>query len=226
MSLSRGIWLVCRKDLLLELRTGRRFVVMAAFAVLLAVLFNFSVDPGLVRPRDFATALLWLTIVFGGLLGLGQTFHIEDENGSLEGLLLTPIPREALFLGKVLSNYVLVMGLVLFVLLAFSLFFTLDLTGRIVPLLGLLALGALGFVAVGTLFAAVTARSSMRETLLPVLVFPVLVPVVIYGAGATTRLLAGLTVSEIGGNLRLLGAFALMVLTAGALLFRYVVEDG
>jgi len=226
MRLLTLVWVVCRKDLMLEFRTGRRFAVMAAFAVLLAVLFNYSVDPGLVRPRDFASALLWLTIVFGGLLGLGQTFHIEDENGSLEGLLLTPMPREALFLGKVLSNFVLVLGLVVFVLLAFGLFFALDFSGRLWPLLALLALGALGFVSVGTLFAAVTARSSMRETLLPVLVFPVLLPVVIYGAGATTRLLAGLSVSEIGGNLRLLGAFALLVLTVGALLFRFVVEDG
>ncbi|MCA9736635.1 MAG: heme exporter protein CcmB, partial [Gemmatimonadetes bacterium] len=78
---------------------------------------------------------------------------------------------------------------------------------------------------VGTLFAAVTARSTMRETLLPVLVFPILLPVVIYGAGATNRLLSGLAVSEVEGNLRMLGAFALLTLTVGAILFRFVVED-
>ncbi|MEZ4423001.1 MAG: heme exporter protein CcmB [Gemmatimonadota bacterium] len=225
MKTLRAVGWICWKDLAIELRTGRRLTVMVAFAVLIAVLFNYSIDPGLVRPRDFVSGLLWLTIVFGGLLGLGQTFHLEEENGALEGVLLTPMPREALFLAKVLSNYLLVLGLVLLVLLLFGLFFAVDYGAHWLVLIAVLALGALGFVAVGTLFAAVTARSTMRETLLPVLVFPILLPVVIYGAGATNRLLSGLAVSEVEGNLRMLGAFALLTLTVGAILFRFVVED-
>ncbi|MEZ4417897.1 MAG: heme exporter protein CcmB [Gemmatimonadota bacterium] len=221
----KAVGWICWKDVAIEIRTGRRFTLMGAFAVLIAVLFNYAIDPGVVRPRDFASALLWLTIVFGGLLGLGQTFHLEDENGALEGVLLTPIPREAIFFAKVISNYLLVLALVLLLLLLFALFFAVDYGPSWPALLGLLALGALGFVAVGTLFGAITARSSMRETLLPVLVFPVLLPVVIYGSGATSRLIAGLSVSEVGGNLRMLGAFALLTLTVGAILFRFVVED-
>ncbi|MCA9736200.1 MAG: heme exporter protein CcmB, partial [Gemmatimonadetes bacterium] len=155
MKTLRAVGWICWKDLAIELRTGRRLTVMVAFAVLIAVLFNYSIDPGLVRPRDFVSGLLWLTIVFGGLLGLGQTFHLEEENGALEGVLLTPMPREALFLAKVLSNYLLVLGLVLLVLLLFGLFFAVDYGAHWLVLIAVLALGALGFVAVGTLFAAV-----------------------------------------------------------------------
>ncbi len=213
------------KDLLLELRTRERVVAMGAFAVLAAVLFNYSIDRTVVQPQDIGAGLIWMTIVFGGLLGVGRTFHLEAEDGAFRGVLMSPVPKDAVFLGKMLSNFVLLYVVSLLVVAVFMLFFGMEL-GTSPAVLGLvLALGALGFVALGTLFAAVSAGTRMGETLLPILIFPVLIPMVVYGAGATGRLLAGRPVSEVVGNIRMLAAFALMAVAVGAVLFRFVVED-
>ena len=213
------------KDLLLELRTRERLAAMGSFAVLAGVLFNFSIDATLVRPQDVAAGLIWMTIVFDGLLGIGRTFHLEAEDGALQGVLMSPAPKDAIFLGKAISNFVLMYVVALLILGIFMLFFGLEIGSSPSMLLLALALGALGFVALATLFAAVSMGTRMGETVLPVLVFPLLVPMVVYGAGATGRLLAGRPVVEVAGNLRMLGAFALVALVAGAGLFRFVVED-
>ena len=213
------------KDLLLELRTRERVVAMGAFAVLAAVLFNYSIDRTVVRPQDIGAGLIWMTIVFGGLLGVGRTFHLEAEDGALQGVLMSPVPKDAIFLGKTLSNFVLLYIVSLLVVAVFMLFFGMEL-GTSPPMLALaLALGALGFVALGTLFAAVSSGTRMGETLLPILIFPLLIPVIVFGAGATGRLLSGRPVSEVVGDIRMLAAFALMAVAAGSVLFRFVVED-
>ena len=135
-------------------------------------------------------------------------------------MLLSPIPRDALYLGKVLSNFVLVFLVVLLVLGVFGLFFQLNYGNHPLVLLAVLALGALGFVSLATLFGAVSSGTALGETLLPILVFPLLVPMVVYGASATSRLLAARPVSE-----RMLAAFAILATAVGAALFRFVVED-
>lgn len=221
----RQLGALVRKDLVLELRTGERLVSMGAFAVLVAILFNYATDRTLVRFQDIGAGLIWITVVFGGMLGLGRTFAIEDEDGALQGILMSPIPRDALFLGKVTANFLLLMIVTVLVFAVFALFFGLSFGDHPWVLLVVVALGALGFVAVGTLFSAVSSRSSMGETLLPILVFPLLVPVVIYGVTATQRLFAGRPPAEVWGNVRMLGAFALLALAVGSWLFRYVVEE-
>jgi heme exporter protein B len=221
----RQIGIIVWKDLLLELRTRERTVAMGAFAVLAGVLFNFSLDTSLVRPQDVAAGLIWMTIVFDGLLGVGRTFHLESEDGALQGVLMSPAPKDAIFLGKAISNFVLLYAVALLVLGVFMLFFGLEVGSSPAVLLLTLGLGALGFVALATLFSAVSTGTRMAETMLPILVFPLLVPMVIYGAGTTGRLLAGRPVAEVTGNLRMLAAFALVALAAGAGLFRFVVED-
>jgi heme exporter protein B len=219
------LWAVAWKDLVVELRGRERIGAMAGFTALAGVLFNFAIDWTLVRADDVISALVWMTVVFGGTLGIGRTFELEAGDGAFQGVLLTPAPRDALYLGKVVSNYLIVMAVVLLVLLVFGLFFHVDWTGRLPLTLLTLALGTLGFVAVGTLFAAVTAGTKLGSNLLPLLLFPLLTPVVIYGTSTTGRLLAGRPVSEVEGQLRMLGAFALLAVFAGAVLFRFVVED-
>ena len=219
------LWAVAWKDLLIELRSRERVGAMAGFTVLVGVLFNYAIDPTLVRPEDIASGLIWLTIVFAGTLGLGRTFELEAQDGAFQGVLMTPVPRDALFLGKVLSNYVILLVVVFLALAVFGLFFSLEWGGNLGALVAALVLGALGFVAVGTLFSAVSSGTAMGGTLLPILLFPLLVPVVIYGASATGRLIAGRPFSEVEGQVRLLGAFALGAVVVGAGLFRYVVEE-
>lgn len=225
MTYLRQLGAIVWKDLVVELRTRERTLSMAGFTVLVGILFNFAVDPTVVRIQDVAAGLLWMTIVFGGMLGLGRTFQLEAEEGAFQGVLMSPTPKDAVFLGKMVANFVLLFLVTLLVLGVFGLFFDLDYGARPGVLLLVMALGILGFVALGTLFSAVSSGTAMGETLLPILLFPLLVPMVIYGVSATGRLLAGRPVAEIAGNLRMLAAFALVAVAAGAGLFRYVVEE-
>jgi heme exporter protein B len=221
VQLSAIVW----KDLLLEVRSRERIAAMGAFAVLAGVLFNFSIDTTAVRPQDVAAGLIWMTLVFGGLLGVGRTFHIESQDGAMQGILMSPAPKDAVFLAKVIANFVLLYAISLLVLGVFALFFGVDVRNNLGWVSLVLGLGSLGFVALATLFAAISTGTSMAETLLPILVFPLLVPMVVFGAGATGRLMAGRPFSEVEGNVRMLGAFAFAAVAAGAVLFRYVVEE-
>jgi heme exporter protein B len=225
MGYLRQMGAVVWKDLVVELRTRERLAAMGGFTVLVGVLFNHAIDPTVVEPQAIASGLVWMTIVFGGMLGLGRTFHLEEEEGAFQGVLLSPIPRDALYLGKVLANFLILSVVTLLVLGVFALFFGLSFGAHPGALAGVILLGIAGFVAIGTLFSAISVRTTMGDTLLPILMFPLLIPVVIYGVTATSSLMAGLPASEVDGNLRMLGAFAVVALAAGAGLFRHVVED-
>jgi len=213
------------KDVVVEYRTRERVAAMGGFTILVGILFNYAIDPTAVEPQAIASGLIWMTVVFGGMLGLGRTFHLEEEEGAFQGVLLSPIPRDALYLGKVVANFLILTVVTILVFAVFALFFGLEFGRHPLALAGVVLLGILGFVAIGTLFSAISARTSMGDTLLPILVFPLMVPVIIYGVTATSSLFAGLPASEVEGNIRMLGAFAAVALAAGAGLFRYVVEE-
>ena len=219
------VWAIARKDLLVEFRTLERLTAMGAFVVLIGILFNFSIDTTVVRTQDIAAGLIWMTIIFGGMLGMGRTFSLEEQDGALTGILQSPIPLDALYLGKVLANFVLLSVMVALVFLVFGMFFGLTFAGSLVSLVGVVASGVLGFVALTTLFSAMTTRSSMGEGLLPVLIFPLLVPVIVNGTTATNRLFAGRPFAEVDGNLRMLAAFAIGSTVVCAWLFRFVIEE-
>ncbi len=219
------VWAIAHKDLLVEFRTLERLISMGAFVVLIGILFNFSIDTTVVRPQDIATGLIWMTIIFGGMLGMGRTFSLEEQDGALTGILQSPTPLDALYLGKVLGNFVLLSMMVALVFGVFGMFFGLTFAGSLVSLVGVVASGVLGFVALTTLFSAMTTRSSMGEGLLPVLIFPLLVPIIVNGTTATNRLFAGRPFAEVDGNLRMLAAFAIGSTVVCAWLFRFVIEE-
>ena len=219
------VWAIAHKDLLVEFRTLERLIAMGAFVVLIGILFNFSIDTTVVRPQDIAAGLIWMTIIFGGMLGMGRTFSLEEQDGALTGILQSPIPLDALYLGKVLGNFVLLSMMVALVFGVFGMFFGLTFAGSLVSLVGVVASGVLGFVALTTLFSAMTTRSSMGEGLLPVLIFPLLVPIIVNGTTATNRLFAGRPFAEVDGNLRMLAAFAIGSTVVCAWLFRFVIEE-
>ncbi len=216
---------VAAKDLRVEFRTRERIVVMGAFIVLAGVLFNYAIDRTAVHPREIAAGLVWVTIVLSGLLGLGRTFELEKEDGAMDALLAAPLPRDALFVGKVMANTLLLWGVAFFTLAVFWLFFQLQMPGNPLPLFGVLLLGTTGFAAMGTLFGGITAGTRMQESLLPVLLFPLVVPLITFGVRATADLLAGFPPEHSAPSLRVLGAFTLIALTAGVGLFRFIVED-
>lgn len=225
MSYLRVIWTVARKDLVIELRTRERLAAMGAFSVLVGVMFNFAIDTALVRPQLIAAAIVWMTIIFGGLLGIGRTFQLEEEDGAFAGVLQAPIPLDALYLGKLLANLVIVSVIAVLIFVVFAAFFDLRFGSHPWVLVLVVFLALLGFVGLSTFFSAMSVRTTMGESLLPVLVFPLLIPVVIFGVSATGRLFADRPVAEVSGNVRMLAAFAIVSVVASAFLFRHVVEE-
>ena len=222
------VWTVARKDLVLELRTLERLIAMGAFAVLVGVLFQFSIDTSMIRVQTIAPSLIWMTTVFAGILGLGRTYIIESENKALAGVLQSPVALDVIYLGKVVSNFILLLLVMTLILIVFSLFFNLSFPIEIkgwLSLAGVFFLGVLCFVSIMTLLSAVAVNNTMGESIIPVLVFPLLVPVMIHAVTATNRIFANRPFVEIEGNLRMLSAMVLIFLMLGANLFRFAIED-
>jgi heme exporter protein B len=187
---------VLNKDLRVEARTRETLVSMLVFAVLVGLIFTFAVFTDRQTIRKIAPGIFWVAITFAGTLGLARSFARERESGGLRGLLVTPAGRGALFTGKMLSNAIF-MGVVELILLPlFTILFDLPLWEVAGPLAGVLALGTIGFAAVGTLFAAMLENARLREVLLPVIFYPIVVPVVIAGVKATSGLLGSAELGE------------------------------
>jgi heme exporter protein B len=218
------VWAVARKDLLLEARTRERVVAMATFAVLVAVVFSYALDPT-VRADGIAGAMLWVTVLFAATLGLGRAFTMEQETDALTGLVVAPVPRGALYLGKFLANLLLVLAVVGVIFPAYGLFFGLRFGGALGGLALTVFLATVGIVALGTLFGAIAAHTRLGETAMPILLLPLVIPVVIFAASATQRLLAGRPFAEIEASLRMLLAFDLVFLLVCTALFGAVLEE-
>jgi heme exporter protein B len=225
-SIPATIWLVARKDLLIEFRTRSAFLAALVFALLAIVIFRFSWDPTAVAAIDLAPGVLWVIFVFSGLLGLHRSFGVETADRAMDGLLAAPIAREALFAGKALANLAFVGAVQAVAIPAIALFYDLPVGGGVLGgILLVAALAAVGLVAVGTLFSAMTVNTRLAELLLPMLALPFFVPVVVPAAMTTQRLLAGRPLAEVVGYLKLLGAFDIVFVTACTLAFPYSLEE-
>lgn len=216
---------VAAKDIRAELRSRTALVSALVFAALVLVVFNFARDPTAVTSLDLAPSALWVTFAFGAVIALNRAFNVEREHGAIDGLLLAPIPREALYLGKVLANLVFVGVVEAVTLPLFVLFFDVDLGHALPGLAGVAALTALGFVAVGTVFSAMAVRTRFAELLLPVLLLPFMVPPLIAAAALTQRLLADRPFSEMAGLVRLLALYDIVFVTLCTLLFPSVMDE-
>jgi len=225
-SLLAAALLVARKDLLIEFRTRSAFLAALVFALLAVVIFRFSWDPTAVAAIDLAPGVLWVIFVFSGLLGLHRSFGVEQADRAMDGLLAAPVSREALFLGKALANLLFVAGVQGIAIPAVALFYDLPVGGGVLAgILLVAAMAAVGLVAVGTLFSAMTVNTRLAELLLPMLALPFFVPVVTPAAMATARLLAGRPVAEMAGLLKMLGAFDMIFVVACTLAFPFTLED-
>src|SRR6266702_1169276 len=223
--LLRQAWTVARKDLLLEFRTRTALVSALVFTALVLTVFNFGRDPTAVATIDLAPTILWVTFTFAAMLALNRAFQLELENQALEGMLVSPLSRHSLYLGKLLANLGFVgvveaVGLPLFVL-----FFNVPVGPVLLPLIGVIALATVGFVSVGTLFSAMVVRTRFAELMLPVLLLPFLIPPLMLAVLATARLLAARPLSESAGYLRLLAAYDIVFLVVASLLFRHTVDE-
>ncbi len=215
---------IASKDLALEARSRERLTSTATFAVLVAVVFSFAVDPT-IRARGIAGAMVWVTILFAGTLGVGRSFTLEREGEALTGVLLAPVHRSAVFLGKFAANLLILLAVEAVVFPVYALFFALPAPRAWGALVAVVALASVGFMALGTLFSAMAAHTRLGETTLPILLLPLLHPVVIFASSATQRLLVGRPASEVDGAIRMLLAFGLIYLTLCALVFGAVMEE-
>jgi heme exporter protein B len=224
-SLWAAAWIVARKDLAIELRTRSAFLSVVVFALLGLAIFFFAWDPTTVAAIDLAPGVLWVTFTFAALLGLHRSFGVEAEDRAIDALIAAPIERESIYLGKAIANVAFVTAVLMVAIPAVVLFYNLPL-GRALPALALIAfLAAIGLVAVGTLFSAMTVNTRMAELLLPMLSLPFFVPIVLASAQASTRLLAGRPMSEVSGWIRILVAFDIVFAVACTLAFPHTLEE-
>ncbi|MDP9243571.1 MAG: heme exporter protein CcmB [Chloroflexota bacterium] len=216
---------IARKDALSELRGRHATVSTLFFAALVLLLFGFALGPDSRRLTEAAPGLLWLAIIFAGLLAVGRLHLLETEDGALEQLALYPIERRAIYVGKALagSAAMLVLGGVL--LPAAAILYGIDLTAAALPLLATLVLGTVGFAAVGTFYAGLTVRMRAREVMLPLLMLPVVAPLLLAAVQATGAALAGDPFGELASWLQLLVVFDVVMIIAGAATYRFLLEE-
>jgi len=216
---------VAWKDLTTERRTKATFNSVVFLAALTLLLFGFALGPDAEALRGAAAGVLWLTVLFSGVLAFNQSYQLELEGGAFETLLLYPGDRRAIFVGKLAANLVFVLLVLLLIVPMAAILFNLPLLRPFPGLAGVFALGTFGFVTLGTFYAAMASRVRAREVLLPLLLFPMLVPLLVGAVAATRALLAGDVMGDAGSWMRLLGAYDLIFFVASLLAFEYIVED-
>jgi len=213
------------KDLLAEFRTKEMLSSMLMFALIVVVIFNFTFDPGSRATKEAGPGILWVAFTFAGVLGLYRSLVHEVERGCLQGLILAPVDYGLIFLGKAVGNAIFIFLIELPTFLLFSIFFNIDFWQGLDKLAVIFFLGTIGFAAVGTLLSAISVNTRTREIMLPILLFPIEVPVILSAVNATASALAGKGWSEITGWLKILAGFDLIFLLVCFVTFEYVLEE-
>jgi heme exporter protein B len=216
------VWSVVRKDLALEKRSREMLSSMFIFGLIVILIFSFSFDLRVEQVNQVAPGVLWVAITFAGMLGLARSFVLERDQGCLDGLLLCPVDRSVLYLGKMIGNLLFIsMTEVIILPLCFALF---NLSFQLL-LLPVILLGTIGFSAVGTLVSAMTVHARAREVMLPILLFPIVMPALIAAVKLTGGVLDGQAWSEMRNWLQLLVGFDVIFSVLSYLAFEYIVEE-
>jgi heme exporter protein B len=221
---ARRAFIVLWKDVVVERRAKATLNALLFFSLLLLFVFQFTLGGDRERLVAALPGLLWLSFVLSGLVGLGRTFLLERENDCWDGLLLAPGDKSAIYLGKVAGNLTLMLIVEAMLVALYALFFNVDVGPALPALSVVLLLGTIGFAAVGTLFAAMTAHVRAREVLFPVLLLPVEVPVLLASVRATEAALSGEPLASVAQWLKLLAAADVVYLVAGLLTFEALLE--
>lgn len=216
---------VAWKDLTVEWRARANFNAVVALAVVMLLLFGFALGPETESLRVAAAGILWLTILFSGVMSFNRSYQVELENGALEALLLYPGSRKALFVGKLATNLVFVLLVEVLLVPLAAILYGLSLLQALPGLALVLLLGTFGFVVLGTFYAAMASRVQAREVLLPLLLFPMLVPLLVASVAATAAILAGDPMGDAGSWIRLLIIFDVIFGIAALFAFEHVIEE-
>jgi heme exporter protein B len=209
------------KDILAELRTKDIVVSVLVFALLVIVIFNFTLEPE--KIALVAAGVLWVALTFAGVLGLSRSFIIEKDKSCLEGLMLCPVTRDVIYLGKMASSLTFMLVVAVIVLPVFFILF--NLSNFRPELVLIVVLATIGFASVGTLFSAMAVNTKAREIMLPILFLPIVVPVIIAAVGATELVLSGQSWSRLTSWLQVMAAFDIIFLVASSLVFEFVIEE-
>ena len=229
MTFFRKAWIIARKDLLAELRSREMLSTMGAFAVLIILLFAFAFDlrtgstSSNARANTVTPGALWVVIAFAGMLGLGRSLTSEIDRGSFDALLLTPVDRSAIFLGKAIGIIIFMFAIEAVILPSFVIFFNQPFLQPAIILI--VILGTIGYGGIGTLLATMSANTRLREVLLPVLLLPIAIPALLAAVKCTAGALDGREFTEWSNWFGLLVAYDLVMLGAAFLVYDFVVED-
>jgi len=218
-----AVWNILRKDIQVEWRGRQGVPVMLVFALLVVFLFNFALQLSPDLQADLTAGLLWVSLAFASTLGLNRSVSLEQENKAMDGLLLAPVDRSAIYFGKVISNFsfTFLVGLVL--LPVFSLFYQQNMFKPLLILVIILGLGA--YTSLGTLLAALSIQTRTRDVLLPVLLYPLALPILIAAVESSRGILAGMPISDYQSWLLFLLAGNILFSAAGLMFFETILEE-
>ena len=219
----RAISTIVWKDLTAELRSRELLSAMLVFALLVVLIFNFALELD-IRTRETVTSgVLWVTFAFAGTLGLNRSMAIEKDRGCLDGLLLVPVDRSALYFGKALGNLIFMLIVEAIILPVYSVLYDVNLF--LPGLMTVILLGSVGYAAVGTLLSTMAVQARTRDVLLPILLFPVVLPVLVAALRACNGFLLGFEMVEIWPWINLLIAYDVIFIAVAFIVFDYVVEE-
>ena len=214
---------IIRKDLLSEARTRDVALSVLVFALLVIVIFSFAFDPDSETTVQVAPGILWVSIVFAGVLSFNRSFVQEKEKGCLDGLKLCPIDKEIIYLGKMLGSLIFLLIVEVIVFAVFSVLYNVSLFQPSIILIAILA--TVGFVSAGILFSALSVNTKARDILLPILFFPICAPLIIAAVEATGMILGGEAFGSISSWLQIMGAFDVIFIIVSLFVFEYAIEE-
>jgi heme exporter protein B len=216
-------WQIFKKDIQVEWRGRQGLPVMLVFALLIAFLFNFALQLTPSLQAGLAAGLLWVSLAFASTLGLNRSITSERENNAMDGLMLAPVDRSAIFFGKTLSNFVFTLVVALILLPVFSVFYQQNMLN--LGLIGIVALSLGAYTSLGTLLAALSMQTRTRDVLLPVLLYPLALPILIAAVESSQNALSGQPLAEFLNWILFLVACNILFIAAGILFFETILEE-
>ena len=223
MRFLRQVFAIIQKDLTAEYRTKENLSAMIVFALLVLVIFNFAFELQGLDIKVMGAGILWVAFTFSGILGLGRSFAAEKDKGSMEGVLLSPVDRGAIFLGKAISNWIFISIMQAVALPLFAILNNASIPWW--PMVPYIVLGTIGFAGMGTLLSAVASSTKMREVMLPILLFPVTVPLLMAAVKLTAGALQMRDFSDVSIWFNILVAYDAIFMVVAFWVFEYVVEE-
>jgi heme exporter protein B len=222
-SFYKAMMAVVWKDLTAEIRSREVFSAMLVFALLVVLIFNFALDLEAGTRASITSGVLWVTFTFAGTLGLNRSMAQEKDRGCMDGLLMAPVDRSAIYMGKVIGNLVFMFAVEIVVIPVFSVLYNVNLINF--GLILVVLLGSVGYIAVGTLLASMAVQTRTRDMLLPILLFPVVIPLIVAAVKASAGFIQSLPMTEISPWLNLLIVYDVVFLAVAWMVFDFVVEE-